>query len=75
MINSDSESILKIIKNSIFHIYIKYFNIYHYFIRDIIVKNKLFMKYISENENSMNIFMKNLDYNKYTIVLDLFYMT
>ena len=74
MINSDSESILKIIKNSIFHIYIKHFDIYYHFIRNIIAKNELFMKYISKNENFMNIFIKNLDYNKYIIILDLFRM-
>ena len=74
MINSDSENTLKIIKNLIFHIYIKYFNIYYYFIRDIIVKNKLSMKYISKDENSINIFIKNLDYNKYIIIFDLLCM-
>ena len=75
MINSDSESILKIIKNPIFHIYTKYFDMYYYFIRDIIIKNKLFVRYISENENPMDIFMKSLDHNKYAIVLDLLHMT
>ena len=34
----------------------------------------VFMKYISKNENLMNIFMKNFNYNKYIIILDLFYM-
>ena len=71
MINSDSKNTLKIIKNLIFHIYIKHFDIYYHFIKDIIIKNKLFIKYIFENKNFMNIFMKNLDYNKYIIILDL----
>ena len=75
IINSDSENILKIIKNSIFHTYIKYFNIYYHFIRNIIAKNELFIRYISKNKNFMNIFMKNLDYNKYIIILDLLHIT
>ena len=62
---------MKVIKNLVFHIHIKYFDIYHHFIRDIVIKNKLFIKYILEDENSMNIFMKNLNYNKYIIVFDL----
>ena len=74
MINSDSKNALKIIKNPIFHIHIKYFDIYHHFIRDIIIKNKLSMKYISENENPIDIFMKSLDRNKHIIVLDLLRM-
>ena len=75
MINSDSESILKIIKNPIFHIHIKYFDIHYHFIRDIVAKNKLSVRYISENENPANIFIKNLDCNKYIIALDLLHMT
>ena len=74
MINSDSESILKVIKNPVFHTHIKHFNIHHHFIRDIIAKNELFMRYISENENLMDIFMKNLDCNKHVIALDLLRM-
>ena len=74
MINLDSKSVLKIIKNSIFHIYIKYFNIYYHFIKNIIAKKKLFIKYIFENKNLMNIFMKNLNHNKYIITLDLLRM-
>ena len=75
MINLDSENILKIIKNLIFHIYIKHFDIYYHFIKDIIAKSELFMKYILENENLMDIFMKNLNYNKHVIILDLLRMT
>ena len=74
MINSDSKNALKIIKNSIFYTHIKYFNIYYHFIKDIIAKNELFMKYISEDENLMDIFMKNFDCNKYIITLDLLRM-
>ena len=58
MINLDSENVLKIIKNLIFHIYIKYFDIYYHFIRNIIAKNELFIKYIFKDKNFMNIFMK-----------------
>ena len=75
MINSNSESILKVIKNSIFHTHIKYFNIHHYFIRDIIAKNKLSMKYIPGDENPADIFMKSLDHNKHVIALSLLRMT
>ena len=75
MINSDSKSTLKVIKNSIFHTHIKYFNIYYHFIKNIITKNKLSIKYISKNENFMDILIKNLDCNKYAIVFDLLRMT
>jgi len=57
------------------HIHIKDYNIYYHLSKDIIAKDDLFMKYISENENFMNIFIKNFDYSKYVIILDLFRMT
>ena len=66
---------MKIIKNLIFYIYIKYFDIYYYFIKDIVVKNDLSMNYIPGDENLADIFTKNLDCNKYIIALDLFYIT
>ena len=83
MINLDSENTLKVIKNLIFHIYIKYFNIYYYFIRNIVVKNELFMNdmIIFENDEvlieeikiklSSHFKMKNLRIMKYFLELEI----
>ena len=75
MINLDSESILKVIKNPIFHTHTKYFDMHYHFIRDIVAKNELSVRYIPENENSVDIFMKSLDHNKHAVALDLLCMT
>ena len=75
MINSDSESILKVIKNSIFYVHLKHFDICHHFIRDVITKNELSIGYISGDENSADIFMKSLDRMKHATIFDLIRMT
>jgi hypothetical protein len=47
MINSDSESALKAIKNPVFHAHTKHFDMLHHFIRDVIAKGELSVDYIA----------------------------
>src|SRR5438876_7358819 len=75
MINSDSESALKVIKNPVFHACIKHFDMHHHFIKNIVAKDELSMRYIPGNENPVDIFTKSLDRSKHAIALDLLHMT
>ena len=74
MINSDSESVLKAIKNPVFHARIKHFDMRQHFIRDVVAKGELSMRYIPEYENSVDIFTKSLDRNKHAVALGLLRM-
>ena len=74
MINSDSESALKAIKNPVFHARTKHFDIYHHFIEDIVAKSELSVKYIPGDENPADIFTKSLDRNKHAVALGLLRM-
>ena len=75
MINSDSESALKAIKNPVFHARTKHFDMRQHFIRDVVAKGELSVRYIPGDENLADIFTKSLDRNKHAVALDLFRMT
>src|SRR5208282_775910 len=51
MINSDSESALKAIKNPVFHARTKHFDMRHHFIRDVVAKGELSVGYIPGDQN------------------------
>ena len=74
MINSDSESALKAVKNPVFHARIKHFDMRHHFIRDIVSKGDLSVEYIPGDENPADIFTKSLDHNKHAVALSLLRM-
>ena len=74
MINSDSESAPKAIKNTIFHARTKHFDMRHHFIRDVVAKGELSVGYIPGNENPADIFMKSLGRSKHAIALGLLRM-
>ena len=74
MINSDSESALKAIKNPVFHARTKHFDMRHHFIRDVVAKDELSVGYIPGDENPADIFTKSLDRNKHAVVLGLLRM-
>ena len=74
MINSDSESALKAIKNSGFHARTKHFDMRHHFIRNIVAKGELSVGYIPGDENPADIFTKSLDRNKHAVALGLLRM-
>jgi hypothetical protein len=74
MINSDSESVLKAIKNPGFHARTKHFHMRHHFIRDVVAKSELSVGYIAGDENPADIFMKSLDRNKHVVALGLLRM-
>jgi hypothetical protein len=75
MINSDSESALKAIRNPVFHARIKHFDMRHHFIRDVVAKGDLSVGYVPGVENPVDIFMKSLDRNKHAVALGLLRMT
>ena len=75
MINSDSESALKAIKNPVFHARTKHFDMRHHFIRDVVAKGELSVGYISGSENPADIFTKSLDRSKHANALGLLHMT
>ena len=75
MINSDSESALKAIKNPVFHARTKHFDMRHHFIRDVVAKGELSVGYIPGDENPADIFTKSLDRNKHAVALGLLRMT
>ena len=74
MINSDSESALKAIKNPVFHARTKHFDMRHHFIRDVVAKGELSVGYIPGDENPADIFTKSLDRNKHAVALGLIRM-
>ena len=74
MINSDSESALKAIKNPVFHARTKHFDLRHYFMRDVVAKGELTVGYIPETENPADIFTKSLDRVKHTEAVRLLHM-
>ena len=74
MINSDSESALKAIKNPVFHARTKHFDMRHHFIRDVVAKGELSVGYIPGDQNPADIFTKSLDRNKHAIALGLIHM-
>jgi len=75
MINSDSESALKAVKNPVFHARTKHFDMRHHFIRDVVAKGELSVGYIPGDENPADIFTKSLDRNKHAVALGLLRMT
>jgi len=75
MINSDSDSALKAIKNPVFHARTKHFDMRHHFIRDVVAKGELCMGYIPGDENPADIFTKSLDRSKHATALSLLRMT
>ncbi len=74
MINSDSESTLKAIKNPVFHARTKHFDMRHHFIRDVVAKGELSVGYIPGNQNPADIFTKSLDRSKHASALGLIHM-
>ena len=74
MINSDSESALKAIKNPVFHARTKHFDMRHHFIRDVVAKGDLSVGYVPGTENPADIFTKSLDRSKHAIALGLIHM-
>jgi Reverse transcriptase (RNA-dependent DNA polymerase)/gag-polypeptide of LTR copia-type/Integrase core domain/GAG-pre-integrase domain len=74
MINSDSESALKAIKNPVFHARTKHFDMRHHFIRDVVAKGELSVGYIPGDENPADIFTKSLDRSKHATALGLLRM-
>jgi hypothetical protein len=74
MINSDSESALKAIKNPVFHARTKHFDMRHHFIRDVVAKGELSVGYIPGDENPADIFTKSLDRSKHATALGLIHM-
>jgi len=71
MINLNSENVLKAIKNPVFHIHTKHFDMRHHFIRDVVAKGELSVDYITGDENPADIFTKSLDRNKHAVALGL----
>ena len=74
MINSDSESALKAVKNPVFHARTKHFDMRHHFIRDVVAKGELSVGYVPGDENPADIFTKSLDRNKHAVALGLLRM-
>ena len=72
MINSDSKSTLKAIKNPVFHARTKHFDMRQHFIRDVVAKGVFSVGYIPGS--AMDIFTKSLDHSKYSIALSLLHM-
>jgi hypothetical protein len=75
IVNSDSESALKAIKNPVFHAHTKHFDLRHHFIQDVVAKGKLAAGYIPGIENPADIFTKSLDHVKHKEALTLLRMT
>ena len=74
MINTDSESALKAIKNPVFHARTKHFDLRHHFIRDVVSKGEIAVGYIPGDENPADIFTKSLERTKHTAALRMLHM-
>jgi hypothetical protein len=74
MINSDSESALKAVKNPVFHARTKHFDMRHHFIRDVVAKGELSVGHIPGDQNPADIFTKSLDRSKHASALGLIHM-
>jgi hypothetical protein len=75
IVNSDSESALKAIKNPVFHARTKHFDLRHHFMRDVVAKGELAAGYVPGTENPADIFTKSLDRVKHKEALRLLRMT
>jgi hypothetical protein len=74
MINSNSDSALKVIKNPVFHARTKHFDVRHHFIRDISSKGEVTMGFVPGEDNPADIFTKGLERIKHAAALRLLHM-
>ena len=74
IINSDSESALKAIRNPIFHARTKHFDIRQHFIRDIVSKGDVTVDFIEGIKNPADLLTKSLERVKHAEALRLIHM-
>ena len=74
IINSDSDSALKAIRNPVFHARTKHFDVRHHFIRDIASKGEVTMGFVPGEDNPADIFTEGLERVKHTAALRLLHM-
>ena len=75
MINSDSQSVIIVCKNSIYHSRTKYIALRYHFIRDLVAKDLMTIDYIQIDLNSTDVLTKTLKRVKHVIAIKLFDMT
>ena len=72
----DNESAIEISKNPVQHSRTKHIDIRHHFIRDLVEKEIINIKYISTENQTSNIFTKLLDFERFSALVswNVFYL-
>jgi hypothetical protein len=61
----DNESVIKIAYNPYEHSRIKHIDIWHYFLRDHVIKEDIIISHVGTNDQLANIFTKPLDEKRF----------
>ena len=74
MVNSDSESALKAIRNPVFHARTKHFDIRQHFVRDVVSSGGVSVDFIEGTKNPADLLTKSLEKVKHAKALRLIHM-
>lgn len=74
MVNSDSESALKAIRNPVFHARTKHFDIRQHFVRDVVSRGDVSVDFIEGTKNPADLLTKSLEKVKHVEALRLIHM-